>query len=133
MPLPIEVRDVAFTRHLISSIYGGNVQSTFPVPSAKFLAVHGLNDFMCLNYIMHPNAPALVGAPGFYCTAGSGNPKAKPPPWTKIMRLILQLAVSVWQYFGQYMLVPSDALTPQEWLDQSPGVRIPLSTRKFLH
>ncbi|KAF9494523.1 hypothetical protein BDN71DRAFT_1507643 [Pleurotus eryngii] len=122
-PLPIDVRDVAFSRQLISSIYGGNVQQTFPVPSAKFLARHGLNDFMCLNYIMHPNAPELVGAPGFYCSSGSGDPKAKRAPWTKIMRLILQLGPSRWQYYGQYQVVPSDALSPQEWLAQSPGFR----------
>ncbi|KAJ8697415.1 hypothetical protein PTI98_004224 [Pleurotus ostreatus] len=123
VPLPIDVRDVAFSRQLISSIYGGNVQQTFPVPSAKFLAQHGLDDFMCLNYIMHPNAPELVGAPGFYCSSGSGDPKAKRAPWTKIMRLILQLGPSRWQYYGQYQVEPSDALSPQEWLAQSPGFR----------
>lgn len=71
---------------------------------------------------MHPNAPELVGAPGFYCSSGSGDPKAKRAPWTKIMRLILQLGPSRWQYYGQYQVVPSDALSPQEWLAQSPGV-----------
>ncbi len=122
VPLPIDVRDVTFSRQLISSIYGGNVQQTFPVPSAKFLAQHGIDDFMCLNYVMHPNAPELVGAPGFYCSSGSGDPQAKRAPWTKPMRLILQLGPSRWQYYGQYQIVPSDALSPQEWLAQSPGV-----------
>ncbi|KAL4255281.1 hypothetical protein AB1N83_013283 [Pleurotus pulmonarius] len=124
VPLPMEIRDVTVSRHLISSIYGGNVQQTFPTPSAKFLAQHGLADFMCLNYIMNPNAPRLPGSSGFYFEAGAVHAADRNdyPPGTQ-KRVIMQTDVSKWLYTGQCRMEPSQSLTADEWLDQSNEFR----------
>ncbi|KAF4600308.1 hypothetical protein EYR38_004933 [Pleurotus pulmonarius] len=126
IPLDIEIRDIAVSRQLISSIYGGNVQQTFPTPSAKFLAIHGINDFMCLNYILQPNAPTLPGSPGFYFNPGSEHAiDAHRHLFAEgdVKRLIMQLGPSRWLYLGQYVPVPSESLTPEEWKAQSSGFR----------
>ncbi|KAJ8483348.1 hypothetical protein ONZ45_g14627 [Pleurotus djamor] len=115
-------RDVLFDRQLLSNLYGGNKQETFPHPREEQRALHGIDDFMCLNYEMNPNAPEFPGCPGFFFTVGSkhaGEGERSPGPY----RLITRFEPSKWGYLGQYQLSPNKSLTKEEWHAQKPKFR----------
>ncbi|KAJ8519985.1 hypothetical protein ONZ45_g3103 [Pleurotus djamor] len=120
-------RDVLFSRSLISSLYGGNTQQTFPRTSEKQRALHGIDDFMCLNYDMNPNAPEFPGCPGFFFTIGWEHAE-EGERWPGPYRLITRFEPSKWGYLGQYQLSPNKSLTKEEWHAQKPK---DLGTRNF--
>ncbi|KAJ8519980.1 hypothetical protein ONZ45_g3109 [Pleurotus djamor] len=115
-------RDVLFSRSRISSLYGGNTQQTFPRTSEKQRALHGIDDFMCLNYDMNPNAPEFPGCPGFFFTIGWEHAE-EGERWPGPYRLITRFEPSKWGYLGQYQLSPNKSLTKEEWHAQKPKFR----------
>jgi hypothetical protein len=121
-PIPLEKarQDFTVTRRFMSTLYGGNTQSTFPTIAKPKLAVHELDDFMYLNLILNPYAPETSGAPGLFF-APSDWPAEE---WEQVQRVISWLDRSQWQYVGQYQLAPVASLTKEEWAKQTDKVTL---------
>ncbi|KAF6743068.1 hypothetical protein DFP72DRAFT_977751 [Ephemerocybe angulata] len=112
-----------FPRAFFSDIYGGNTRLARPPISPEKLAKHGLNDFLYFNLNYQPEAPGVPGARGLrFGVIGT-----HAPPWTDgIMRVITRTQTSpkaLWQYQGQYELVPSRSIAVEEWERQRIVVR----------
>lgn len=112
-PYPIPLDDslsrVTVTREFLTSLYGGNIQQTFPSIAAERFEVHGLDDFMFPNLDFNPCAPQIPGAPGLFF---------RPRPldsWPKVQRVITRIDHNAWQYVGQYKMTASTPLTKEEW------------------
>ncbi|KAG6900120.1 hypothetical protein C0993_002655 [Termitomyces sp. T159_Od127] len=127
-PYPItlekEIQDVMVKRRFISSLYGGDTQSTLPHIGKHFLDAHGLDDFMYPNLDLNPHAPEMPGSPGLFfgangedaTTWNDGHGPEVP------MRVITRIRPGIWQYQGQYVLSPAQSLTREEWAVQSSKV-----------
>ncbi|KXN88485.1 hypothetical protein AN958_07151 [Leucoagaricus sp. SymC.cos] len=113
VPLPQDIRDTTVTRAFISSIYGGNPQETLPRMGKKFLAQHGLDDFMFPSLDYNPEAAQIPGAPGLFF--GAGEPAQE---WAPIQRVITRINSGAWLYVGQYSFTPTESLTLEELYDQ---------------
>ncbi|KIY52175.1 hypothetical protein FISHEDRAFT_56151 [Fistulina hepatica ATCC 64428] len=114
-----DVLDAAFDRRMISRIYGGSPEQTFPRPSAAKLAEHGLDDFFCPSLMINPDAPKLPGFPGLFFRPWRRMPLRLLPA----MRVIVRLGPNQWQYMGQYEVRPAESLTVAEWRQQKTSVQ----------
>ncbi|KAG5351748.1 hypothetical protein C0989_005045 [Termitomyces sp. Mn162] len=113
--LPKSITDATFQRDFLSRHYGGNMRATFPIIRRDMIAATGLDDFMYINLRYNPHAPEMPGAPGLWYTVGQGRRIARAHPWTKEQRVMSRLVTGIWQYQGQYALIPADSLTKEEW------------------
>ncbi|KAJ6473196.1 hypothetical protein C8R45DRAFT_835525 [Mycena sanguinolenta] len=127
-PYPIdlepEIRDVTVRRDFMSKEYGGNSQETYPKIKDKFWKKTGMRYFMYLNLNFNPRCPEIPGAPGLLFDAGLPEDNKKitdDEDRTEI--LFARLGQSMWQYQGQYVLNPVNALTVDEWKQQPNNVR----------
>ncbi|KAF5359633.1 hypothetical protein D9756_003125 [Leucocoprinus leucothites] len=120
--IPQEIRNFAFPREFISSLYGGNTQETFPLIGEKFLKEHGLDHWMYPNLEYNPAAPRMPGHPGlfFIPTPELGDMKKQKLLSTpRFYRVVTRLATNKWLYMGDYMLQQVASLTVSEWEEQS--------------
>ncbi|KAG6915386.1 hypothetical protein DXG01_011758 [Tephrocybe rancida] len=121
-PYPIDlerdIQDVMYKRRFISSLYGGNTQSTLPDIGKGFLDIHGLDDFMYPNLDLNPHAPEMPGCPGLFFGANGSHAGI----WDREApeRVITRIRPGIWQYQGQYVLTPAMSLTKEEWRSQKP-------------
>ncbi|KAL4255373.1 DUF6697 domain-containing protein [Pleurotus pulmonarius] len=121
--LPDDIKQACFSRSFLCSLYGGNKRKTFPFDTKEDDdLVRGVpkNEFMYPNLIYNPHLPLIPGAPGLYSQA---NYPAGAGPWPRIQRVMVRVRVGVWQYMGQYQLIPTTSLTRDEWKEQDVIVR----------
>ncbi|KNZ76868.1 hypothetical protein J132_07054 [Termitomyces sp. J132] len=123
--LPKSITDATFQRDFLSRHYGGNMRATFPIIRRDMIAATGLDDFMYINLRYNPHAPEMPGAPGLWYTVGQGRRIARAHPWTKEQRVMSRLVTGIWQYQGQYALIPADSLTKEEWASEYMGAGDP--------
>ncbi|KAF6743552.1 hypothetical protein DFP72DRAFT_976568 [Ephemerocybe angulata] len=112
-----------FPRVFFAKIYGGSPRLARPPISPEKFAEHGLDDFLYCNLSYQPESPQVPGARGLrFGVIGT-----HAPPWTDgIMRVITRTQTTpqaLWQYQGQYELVPSRSITVEEWARQKVVVR----------
>ncbi|KAF5371502.1 hypothetical protein D9615_009588 [Tricholomella constricta] len=120
LPLDLDLDDdlLNFTvsRKFLSSVYGGNSQSTFPSISPDNRARHDYHNFMFLHIEYNPFAPQRAGFPGLFY-------RIRTTDLPEIHRVFIRIDDGIWLYIGQYQLVQSDPLTPQEWAASSIKAR----------
>ncbi|KDR85749.1 hypothetical protein GALMADRAFT_234810 [Galerina marginata CBS 339.88] len=111
-----DVRDAVVSRLFMSNRYGGNTQDPFPKIRAELVAQHGMNDFMYVNVMFHPQGPQLPGKPGIFL---SPKPKVRPGAW----RVLTRLQSNEWLFVGMYVVQLCASLTREEWNSLEPKVR----------
>ncbi|KAJ3571098.1 hypothetical protein NP233_g3975 [Leucocoprinus birnbaumii] len=123
--IPPEIRDFDVPRDLISSLYGGNTQETFPAIAERFRKKHGIDHFMYPNLDYNPACPRNPGAPGlFFMTKPEHEDSSKREKLKeRFHRVISRLATNKWLYMGEYMLTEVADLTVSEWEEQSSAFK----------
>ncbi|GBE79009.1 hypothetical protein SCP_0202060 [Sparassis crispa] len=120
IPLDLESTKLMFPRLYISQLYGGSFVNTFPKISEERLALHGIDDFMCLHTDYNPHAPTTAGSNGLFFTRQRAEGAwYRPHP----MRVLVLCAEGRWRYVGQYALFPSESLTTDEFSTQTDKVK----------
>ncbi|KAF8954255.1 hypothetical protein BDZ97DRAFT_1977970, partial [Flammula alnicola] len=79
-------QEATVSRLFMAKVYGGNMQETIPKVAAKFVAVHGMNDFMYINKDFQPVAAIIPCAPGLFLGTEPG------PDYGRVMRVISKLS-----------------------------------------
>ncbi|KAI0689654.1 hypothetical protein BC835DRAFT_232831 [Cytidiella melzeri] len=115
----ISSADLNFTvsRALMSHLYGGSPQSTFPKPSHSKLR-DGVDDLAFINHNLNPYAPRRPGATGLLFVIN--------PEWTGRMtkQLFICVKPTQWLYLGLYKFVPATPLTAVEFGQLHTKVRL---------
>ncbi|KAI0686135.1 hypothetical protein C8Q76DRAFT_761790 [Earliella scabrosa] len=116
--LPAEISERGFRRAYIASLYGGNIQETFPHPRKDMLEWHKLDDWMFLTLDYNPHAPTRPGFSGLFFSGGRAVDN-----WTAIQRTFVRLKPSHWVYMGQYRMRAGTSLTSTLWKEQTEIVK----------
>ncbi|KAG6910185.1 hypothetical protein DXG01_012634 [Tephrocybe rancida] len=110
--LPQDLLDFTVPRRFTSDVYGGSLELVFPKIGKDKRALHPWRGFMFINHDLNPYAPQRAGHPGLFYRTGQD-------VVLKEYRFFIRVQCAnrnVWLYLGQYELVPSTPLTPEEWV-----------------
>ncbi|KII83374.1 hypothetical protein PLICRDRAFT_95931 [Plicaturopsis crispa FD-325 SS-3] len=119
------IKGQVFTRVLISNLFGGNTQATFPSILKERLDEHGKDDFMFLSRDYNPHAPQITGAPGlFYGVYGKSTPTDLAAQPKYLRRLFTRLDTGAWLYVGQYHQYRAPNLTLDEYMGLADHVKL---------